>query len=177
MQGFAEVRHPVFDLVRIFADMAGGDHLMVVVVGMLKERRGCFFDALQNERRVLAGNVHHILDRLADDLVQWDDHDQGDQRPQAAAGHGNVFVLIELLDRFLIGFFVISVFELQQLDLRRDTRHFHHALLALGTGRIKNQLQDQGEQDEGQAVVCCPVVQPLQHIAKWDFDNIPKAEC
>ena len=116
--------------------------------------------------------VHHIRDRLTDDVVQRQHDQQRNERPETSAAHRNAFVLVKLLKRKLIFLLVIAVFCLECLGKRRKTRHFQHALLALDAHREQHELDDEGEQDQRHAVVVYKPVEPVEQDAERDADDV-----
>ena len=161
------------ELVHIIADVTGGGELSVIAV--LAE----IFSACLNEGNDGLGNgagiVHHVRDRLTDDVVKRQQDDERDERPQAAAAHRHALFLVHLLDGQLVFLLVVAVFGLEGFDLRRQTGHFKHALLALDRHRQQHQLDDQREQNQCQTVVVGEGIQPVEQIAERDTDEIGQA--
>ena len=124
-----------------------------------------------------AGVVHHVRDRLTDDVVKRQQDEERNERPQAAAAHGHALFLVHLLDGQLVFLLVVAVFGLKGLDLRRQAGHFEHALLALDRHRQQHQLDDQREQNQRQTVVVGEGIQPVEQIAERDTDEIGQAGC
>ena len=119
--------------------------------------------------------VHHVRDGLTDDVVQRQQDDERDKRPQAAAAHRDALFLVQLLDSQLIFLLVVAVLRLERLDLRRQAGHFEHALLALHRHRQQHELDDEGEEDQRQAVVVREHVQPVEQIAERHADDVGQA--
>ena len=122
-----------------------------------------------------AAVVHHVGDRLTDDVIQRQHDQQRDKRPQAAAAHRNALVLVELGKRDLIFLLVVAVFFFERLGHRGQTRHLEHALLALDAHRQKHELDDQGKQDQRHAIVVGEAVKPVEQVAEGDADNVGNA--
>ena len=119
-----------------------------------------------------AGVVHHVRDRLTDDVVKRQQDEERNERPQAAAAHGHAFFLVHLLDGQLVFLLVVAVFGLKGLDLRRQTGHLEHTLLALDRHRQQHQLDDQRKQDQRQTVAVGEGIQPVEQIAERDADDV-----
>ena len=122
-----------------------------------------------------AGVVHHVRDRLTDDVVKRQQDEERNERPQAAAAHGHAFFLVHLLDSHLVFLLVVAVFGLKGLDLRRQTGHLEHTLLALDRHRQQHQLDDQREQNQRQTVAVGEGIQPVEQIAERDADQVRNA--
>ena len=122
-----------------------------------------------------AGVVHHVRDRLTDDVVKRQQDEERNERPQAAAAHGHALFLVHLLDGQLVFLLVVAVFGLKGLDLRRQTGHLEHTLLALDRHRQQHQLDDQREQNQRQTVVVGEGIQPVEQIAERDADQVRNA--
>ena len=122
-----------------------------------------------------AGVVHHVRDRLTDDVVKRQQDEERNERPQAAAAHGYALFLVHLLDGQLVFLLVVAVFGLKGLDLRRQAGHFEHALLALDRHRQQHQLDDQRKQDQRQTVAVGEGIQPVEQIAERDADQVRNA--
>ena len=116
--------------------------------------------------------VHQVVQRFTDDSVQRQKEQQRQERPQAAAVHADALGLIEGHDLLLIFLLVVSAGKLQLLELRLQAGHLHHALLALGAERQKDQLDNEREQNERKAVVIQESIEEFQHIAKGNADKI-----
>ena len=112
------------------------------------------------------------MQRFTDDSVQRQKEQQRQERPQAAAVHADTLGLIEGHDLLLIFLLVVSAGKLQLLELRLQAGHLHHALLALGAERQKDQLDNEREQNERKAVVIQESIEEFQHIAKGNADKI-----
>ena len=109
---------------------------------------------------------------ITDDLIQRDQDQQGNKAPQAAAEHGGTLTLVQRLDLLLLLCGIILVLVLQLLDQRGDAGHFHHAALALCAEGQQDQLDDDGEQDQSQAVVGGEPVQQIHDPAKGSVDQM-----
>ena len=113
------------------------------------------------------GHVHQVDQGLPDDGVQGDEQHQGDHGPQAAAHGVDMLPLIELLDLQIIALPVLAILLLQLLHLSGEHGGLDHALLALQGHREQNDLDDNGEQDQGQAVAVQKVIEKQQQPGKW----------
>ena len=161
------------EIVHELADVTGGGQLGIV--GILAE-----VDAAGLHEGDDGGGgglrvVHHVRDGLTDDVVQRQQDDERDKRPQAAAAHRDALFLVQLLDSQLIFLLVVAVLRLERLDLRRQAGHFEHALLALHRHRQQHELDDEGEEDQRQAVVVREHVQPVEQIAERHADDVGQA--
>ena len=172
--GWTDVQ-PRFAHLPLLLKPTGGGKLSVVAVfaEILTAGLNEGDDGLRNG----AGVVHHVGDRLTDDVVKRKQNDQRNERPQAAAAHGYALFLVHLLDSQLVFLLIVAVFGLKGLDLRRQAGHFEHALLALDRHRQQHQLDDQREQNQRQTVVVGEGIQPVEQIAERDTDEIGQAGC
>ena len=102
---------------------------------------------------------HEVAQRCADDVVQGDQDGEGQEGPQAP-GHGvDALAGIEVRDLLLLLFFVIGVFLLDLLHLAVHAAHAEHTLLALELEGKQHQLDDQGEEDQSDAVRARPGIE------------------
>ena len=105
---------------------------------------------------------HHTGDGLADDGIQRDENGERNKRPEAA-GHGvDALFAVELLHLLIELLGVAFMAALKLLKLGLDTGLAHHALLALGHERGKDKVDDQCEEDDGDAVVASKLIE-LDH--------------
>ena len=72
---------------------------------------------------------------------------------------------------------IIGEFILNGLNQRCDSGHFHHALLAFGLNGMKNELDQNGEQNQRHAVVGGKLIEKLQKVAEGYSDDIRNVEC
>ena len=119
--------------------------------------------------------MQHVGQRLADDVVEREQNEQRDERPEAAARGRDALLFIEGHQLLLILLLVVAIFGFERLGQRRQARHLQHALLALDGQRQQNDLDDQREQDQRQAIVARELVEPLKQIAERDADNVRQA--
>ena len=119
--------------------------------------------------------MQHVGQRLADDVIEREQNEQRDERPEAAARGRDALLFIEGHQLLLILLLVVAIFGFERLGQRRQARHLQHALLALDGQRQQNDLDDQREQDQRQAIVARELVEPLEQIAERDADNVRQA--
>ena len=139
-------------------------------------------DALQAEPGAADG-VHHLLDHvlaqhhevgdgLADDGVQGQQDGQGQKAPQAP-GHGADALLgVELLHLLRLLGLVVGVFLLDFLETAGHAAHAHHALLGLHLEGQHDELDDQGEENDGHAVGIGQVVEQPDQPGEGDTDKV-----
>ena len=116
--------------------------------------------------------MQHVGQRLADDVIEREQDEQRDERPEAAARGRDALLLIDGHQLLLILLLVVAILGFERLGQRRQARHFQHALLALDGQRQQNDLDDQREQDQREAIVARELIEPLEQIAERDADNI-----
>ena len=80
-----------------------------------------------------------------------DEH--GDNHRQAAAHRGDAFLAIELLKLLVELFLIVLILLLKGLHLRLNELHALGGLAALEVERHDNQLDQDGEDDDGHSVV------------------------
>ena len=88
--------------------MSGGCQLGIVRV--LAEIHAACLNECDDGSRHRARVVQHVGDRLTDDIVQREQDQQRDERPQAAASHRDALFLVHLLHRHLGFLAVVAVF-------------------------------------------------------------------
>ena len=107
----------------------------------------------------LVGQGHEVAQRCADDVVQGDQDGEGQEGPQAP-GHGvDTLAGIEVRDLLLLPLLVIGVFLLDLLHLAVHAAHAEHTLLALELEGKQYQLDDQGEEDQSDAIGARPGIE------------------
>lgn len=90
--------------------------------------------------------------------IQGNEDGEGQQGPEAA-GHGvDPLLLIELGNLLLILLLISRIFLLQLLELGGKAAHVHHAALALHLEGQQHQLDNQGEENNGKAIVSHQIV-------------------
>ena len=125
----------------------------------------------------LLGLHEDVGDGLANNGVQGNQNQHGDEAPQAAAGHGHARVLIQLLGQLLLLLGVVGIAALDVLHLRGQAGHAHHALFRLGVDGGQDDLHRQTEDDQSDTVVVGGVVQQSQQPAKGNGDDVAELEC
>ena len=146
-----------------------------LVIGALLRRNKArvFCCPLCDGGHVVLDYTHHAGKRLADDAVKRDQDGEGYQRPEAA-GHGAyALLLIELHDLLLVLLLIAVALFLQLLELGLDTGGAHHALFALGHEGHQNEIDDQSEEDYGNAIAVRPVIEDIQQPGEWPDYIIP----
>ena len=119
------------------------------------------------------GEVHHVLQRAADDGVQRPQDEHGDHGP-AAAPHGVDVVLgVELLNLLVILLPVVAAALLDLLKLAVHHVHFDHALLALQMEGEEDDLHHHGEQDQRDAVAVEHLAEQLEQQAERGHEDLP----
>ena len=120
--------------------------------------------------------MEHVHQGLADNGVQGDQDQHGYKAPQAAAAHGNAFLLVQLLHGLALPCLVVRVLALDLLHLGGEPGHLHHALLGLGGDGQEHELHQHGKQDQGHAVAVCQLVQQLHQVTERHLDNVGKTK-
>ena len=154
----------------ILVDGGNSDQLVIAAVGAEEALKITVFDGSDDICGV--GIMEHPVQRLSDHIEQGEDDQQGDQRPQAACAHGYALCLIQCAHLFTQLVLILLILFLQILDLRLKPGHFHGVFLALcGHGR-QDQTDQDGEQDQREAVAVCELIQKIDQITKGDLDQI-----
>ena len=113
------------------------------------------------------GYEHHAGQGLADNAVERYQDGEGYERPEAA-GHGvDPLFPVQLLHLLVQLLGVALVAALQLLDLRREAGRAHHALLALGHERGHEQVDHEGKENDGHAVVAGKFIELYQRPGKY----------
>ena len=115
---------------------------------------------------LLGRQAHGIEQGPADNGVQGQQDEQGDKRPQAAAHGVDLLPLVKFLYLKVIALPIFAVLLLQLLHLAGEQIHLDHALLALQRNREENELNHNGEQDQGQAVAVKDIIKGQQQPGK-----------
>ena len=87
---------------------------------------------------------------------------RGQQAPEAAAHGVDLFLLVELLNLQIVLFPVVAVHFLELLHLAVEHVHLDHGPLGLDGQGEENDLDQHGEEDEGQAVVVKELIEEHQ---------------
>ena len=126
--------------------------------------------------RHLQALVEHIHNGLTHHGVQGQDHQHGQQAPQAAAAHGDALFFIKGLDGGILTLGIIGVAALDLLHLGLQPGHFHHAFLGLGRHGQQHQLHHDGKNDQGKAIAAGELIQPVQQVAEGHLNDIGNGE-
>ena len=143
-----------YDLVVVQKDVLGDGQLAVALV----VHDGSVEQVGDGVELVLV-DAHEVFQGLADDQVQHHQEGQGEEGPQAAAGGLDTLLLIELLQLLAVFLPVSGVFLGQLPLLVRQAAHGEHALAPLQKDGEEDQTDDQTEQQQGDAIAACPVVE------------------
>ena len=123
----------------------------------------------------LLGEHHEVGDGLTDDGVQRDQNGQGQKAPQTAAHGVDPLLGIELLHLLAHFRLVVGVLLLNLLHPAGHPAHAHHALLGFHLQRQQNQLEHQGEEDDGHAVRAGELIEHADQPGKGDTDDVSDA--
>ena len=116
--------------------------------------------------------MEHVDDGLPDDGVKGQQHQKGQQAPQAAAGHGHAFLLVKLLDSRVHFLLIVGVLLPDEVHLGGKPGHFHGAFLTLGRGRHQHQLHQNGKENQGKSIAGGELIQPAQQIPKGNGNQV-----
>lgn len=142
-RGFTDAGNGSSELVGVQVNGLGGGNLVIVAV-LAENLRSQLLHDPDDLGNMLRGLHQNVGQGLTDDGVQGNQNQHGDEAPQAAAGHGDTLLLIELLGQLLLLLGVVGVAALDILNLRGQTGHAHHALLGLGVDGGQNGLAPPG---------------------------------
>ena len=129
-------------------------------------------DPVGQLRDGVRAQAHHLRQRLTNNAVERDQDRERDQAPEAAGHRVDLLFPVELGHLFIELLLVSLVSALKLRDPRLKAAGTHHALLALGAERQKDQLDNEREQNERKAVVIQESIEEFQHIAKGNADKI-----
>ena len=119
-------------------------------------------DPVGEARDRVGAEHHHLAQRLTDDGIEREQERERDQRPETA-GHGaDALFLIELHRLLLQTLLVLGVLLLQSLHFRVESGGAHHALLALGHEGEENDVHQDAEENDGNAIILRKLIEELQ---------------
>ena len=125
---------------------------------------------------------HTGIGQVVDDAVHYllgEHHEvgngQGQKAPQTAAHGVDPLLGIELLHLLAHFRLVVGVLLLNLLHPAGHPAHAHHALLGFHLQRQQNQLEHQGEEDDGHAVRAGELIEHADQPGKGDTDDVSDA--
>ena len=146
----------------------GLDHAdLSVDIGLVGHDTGDTGDGLDHVGR----HAHHVGQGLTDDAVQADQHEHGDQGPQAAAHGVDLLLLIQLLNLLVVALGVLGVLSLQLVHLAGEHVHLDHALLALQGNGEQDEFDHEAKQDQCDTIAVEGVIQEHQQHGKGFQNN------
>ena len=131
-----------------------------------EERRAQAGDLIEQLRRLVddaRADVQRVAQRIKNGIIDAQQNRVGDEHRQAPAGHAHAFLLVKLLHFLVELHLVVGVDLLKLLDLFLHLRLRSHGLLLLHGEGEHQHLHNQGEQNNGHAVIPDdPVKEPQQ---------------
>ena len=143
------------------------DDLDLAVLG--DERRVDARDLAEHLRGLIDDvrvNVQRVSQRIDNRIINTEEDRQRNQHRQAAARHADALLLVELLRLLVELHLVVGVDFLELAHLLLHLRLRRHGLLLLDGEREDQNLDDDGEQNDRDAVIAHDLVQEPEQVAE-----------